>query len=84
MTVFRHGGQIKTPYYTVTVEVMGSSSGIREENREDSAYVARGQFLARMARRQSLISHVQTLSRAVPDGFDRSSAVDQGQAGPGR
>lgn len=66
MTVFRHGGRIKEPYYTVTVEVMGSSSGIREENREDSAYVARGQFLARLARRQSLITHVQSLSRAVP------------------
>lgn len=66
MTVFRHQGTIKVPYYTVTVEVMGSSSGIREENREDSAYVARGQFLARLARRQSLVTHVQSLSRAVP------------------
>ena len=81
MTVFRHGGRIKTPYYTVTVEVMGSSSGIREENREDSAYVARGQFLARMARRQSLITHVQTLSRAVPmDSTDHLRWIKDKQA----
>ncbi|MCT9626745.1 hypothetical protein HWD94_16670 [Pseudarthrobacter equi] len=66
MTVFRHQGKIKEPYYTVTLEIMGSSSGIREENREDSGYVARGQLLARLARRQSLVSHVQSLSRAVP------------------
>ncbi|MFM9431980.1 hypothetical protein ACFDR8_002896 [Arthrobacter sp. MP_2.3] len=66
MTVFRHQGKIKEAYYTVTMEIMGSSSGIREENREDSGYVARGQLLARLARRQSLVSHVQSLSRAVP------------------
>lgn len=66
MTVFRHQGKINDPYYTVTVEVMGSSSGLREEHKEDSAYFARGQVLARLARSQSLVTHVQSLSRAVP------------------
>jgi hypothetical protein len=66
MVIFRHQGKIKKPYFTVTMEIIGSSSGIREENRDDAGYIARGQFLARLARRQSLVSHVQSLSRAVP------------------
>jgi hypothetical protein len=66
MVIFRHQGKIKKPYYTVTMEILGSSSAIREENRVDAGHVARGQLLARLARRQCLVSHVQTLSRSVP------------------
>ena len=66
MVVFRHQGKIKKAYYTVTMEVLGSSSAIREEHRKESGHVARGQYLARLARRQSLVTHVQSLARAVP------------------
>ena len=66
LVVFRHQGKIERPYYTATMEVMGSSSGIREEARKESGHLARGQYLARLARRQCLVTHVQTLARAVP------------------
>ncbi|WP_217376139.1 hypothetical protein [Paenarthrobacter ureafaciens] len=66
LVVFRHQGKVKKPYYTATMEVIGSSSGIREEHRQESGHVARGQYLARLARRQSLVTHIQTLARAVP------------------
>ncbi|MCP1415518.1 hypothetical protein [Paenarthrobacter sp. A20] len=66
LVIFRHQGKIKKSYYTATMEVMGSSSGIREEYRKESGHVARGQYLARLARRQSLVTHIQTLARAVP------------------
>lgn len=66
MVVFRHQGKITQPYYTVTVEVLGSSSAIREEHRQETGHVARGQYLARLARRQSLVTHVQSLARSVP------------------
>ena len=66
MVIFRHQGKVKKPYYTATMEVIGSSSGIREEHRQESGHVARGQYLARLARRQSLVTHIQTLARAVP------------------
>lgn len=64
LAVFRH--QAKKPYYTATVETIGTSSGLREEHREDAAYLAHGRLLARLARRQQLITHVQSLSRSVP------------------
>ncbi|WP_415854290.1 hypothetical protein [Sinomonas sp. G460-2] len=64
MAVFRH--QAGKPYYTATVETIGTSSGLREEHREDAGYVAHGQVLARLARRQQLITHVQSISRSVP------------------
>lgn len=64
MAVFRH--KAKNPYYTATVETIGTSSGLREERREDAGYVAHGQVLARLARRQQLITHVQSISRSVP------------------
>ncbi|KQR64148.1 hypothetical protein ASF98_11670 [Arthrobacter sp. Leaf337] len=66
MVVFRHQGKIQKAYYTVTMEILGSSSAIREEHRKESGHVARGQYLARLARRQSLVTHVQSLARAVP------------------
>jgi hypothetical protein len=66
MVIFRHQGKIKQAYYTVTMEILGSSSAIREEHRRESGHVARGQYLARLARRQSLVTHVQSLARAVP------------------
>jgi hypothetical protein len=66
LVIFRHQGKVKKPYYTATMEIMGSSSAIREEYRKESGHVARGQYLARLARRQSLVTHVQSLARAVP------------------
>jgi len=66
MVIFRHSGQEEKPYYTATVETMGVPSGLREEFQEDAGYIAHGQLLARLARRQSLISGVQSLSRSVP------------------
>ncbi|ABM10512.1 hypothetical protein [Paenarthrobacter aurescens] len=66
LVIFRHQGKVAKPYYTATMEIMGSSSAIREEYRKESGHVARGQYLARLARRQSLVTHVQSLARAVP------------------
>ncbi len=66
MVIFRHQGKIKKPYYTVTLETLGTSSGIREEHREDAGHIAHGLMLSRLARRQHLVSHVQSLARAVP------------------
>ena len=66
MVVFRHQGKVQKAYYTVTMEILGSSSAIREEHRKESGHVARGRYLARLARRQSLVTHVQSLARAVP------------------
>ena len=64
--VLLHTAAGERPYLSVALEVAGQPPGLRAQRDYDRASAGYGRLLARLAREDSLISGVQSITRIVP------------------